>query len=75
MEVGSDHASFAQVGIPVTFVFAPGAILHVPTDNLDNLDNELYEDISRFNHAMLSCLLLRAGSPITPGIPCIEQSQ
>lgn len=74
MEVGSDHASFASVEIPVTFVFAPGAILHVPADNLDNFNEEVYEDISRFNHAMLACLLLRAGSSITPLVPCTERT-
>ena len=72
MEIGSDHASFAEFGIPVTFVFAPGAILHVPADNLDNIDEGLYEDISRFNHAILGCLLLRAGSSITPNVRCAE---
>ena len=74
MQVGSDHASFAQVGIPVTFVFAPGAILHVPADNLDNIDQGLYKDISRLNHAILGCLLLRAGSSITPSLPCTERT-
>ncbi|MDE2892788.1 MAG: M28 family peptidase [Chloroflexota bacterium] len=74
MEVGSDHASFASVEIPVVFVFAPGAILHVPADNLDNFNEGLYEDISRFNHAMLACLLLRAGSSITPLVPCTERT-
>ncbi len=74
MEVGSDHASFAQDGVPVVFVFAPGAILHVPSDNLDNFNEEVFEDISRFNHAMLGCLLLRAGSSITPSVPCTERT-
>ena len=74
MEVGSDHASFASVEVPVTFVFAPGAILHVPADNLDNLDKALYEDISRLNHGILSCLLLRAGSSITPSVSCAGQT-
>lgn len=74
-QIGSDHASFARDGVPVTFVFAPGAMLHVPADNLDNIDTGLYEDISRLNHAILSCLLLRAGSSITPSVPCREQTQ
>ena len=74
MEVGSDHASFASVEVPVTFVFAPGAILHVPADNLDNFNEAVYDDISRFNHAMLGCLLLRAGSSITPRVPCTERT-
>ncbi|MYE06944.1 MAG: M28 family peptidase [Chloroflexi bacterium] len=68
--LGSDHSSFANVGIPVVFVFPPGAILHTPLDNLDNINHELFEDISRLNHGILACLLERAGSPISPTISC-----
>lgn len=71
--LGSDHASFAQVGIPVVFVFPPGAILHTPLDNLDNVDLDLYEDIALLNHGILACLLERAGSPISPSLSCGEE--
>ena len=70
---GSDHASFASAEIPVIFVFPPGAILHTPLDNLDNVDLELFEDIARLNHGILACLLQRAGSPISPSISCGEE--
>jgi len=73
LNLGSDHASFSRVGIPVVFVFPPGAILHTPLDNLDNVDLELFEDISRLNHGILACLLQRAGSPISPSISCGEE--
>lgn len=70
MQIGSDHASFAQMGIPVVFVFPPGAILHTPLDNLDNVDLDLFADISELNHGILTCLLERAGSPISPTLSC-----
>ncbi len=70
MQIGSDHASFAQMGIPVVFVFPPGAILHTPLDNLDNVDLDLFADISELNHGILACLLERAGSPISPTLSC-----
>jgi aminopeptidase YwaD len=70
MSLGSDHASFSQMGIPVVFVFPPGAILHTPLDNLENVDFDLYEDISLLNHGILACLLERAGSRISPTISC-----
>ena len=68
--LGSDHASFADAGIPVVFVFPPGAILHTPLDNLERVDYELFEDISRLNHGILACLLARAGSSIAPSVSC-----
>ncbi len=70
MQIGSDHASFAQMGIPVVFVFPPGAVLHTPLDNLDNVDLDLFADISELNHGILTCLLERAGSPISPTLSC-----
>ena len=73
MELGSDHASFSRVGIPVVFVFPPGAILHTPLDNLENVDYDVFQDISRLNHGILACLLERAGSPISPTISCAEE--
>lgn len=73
LNVGSDHASFARVGIPVVFVFPPGAILHTPLDNLDNVDLAVFRDIANLNHGILACLLQRAGSPISPSISCGEE--
>ena len=70
VELGSDHASFSRAGIPVVFVFPPGAVLHTPLDNLEHIDYEVYEDIARLNHGILTCLLERAGSPISPTISC-----
>lgn len=70
---GSDHASFASAGIPVVFVFPPGAILHTPADNLENFNHEVFADIARLNHGILSCLLLRAGSPVLPDVACAER--
>ena len=70
MELGSDHASFARNGIPVVFVFPPGAILHTPLDNLENVNYGVYSDIAQLNHGILACLLEQAGSPISPTISC-----
>lgn len=72
MTLGSDHASFASAGIPVVFVFPPGAILHTPADNLENFNHEVFADIATLNHGILSCLLLRAGSPVIPAVSCVE---
>ena len=73
LNLGSDHASFSRVGIPVVFVFPPGAILHTPLDNLDNVDFAVFGDIARLNHGILACLLQRAGSPISPSISCGDE--
>lgn len=71
--LGSDHASFARNGVPVVFVFPPGAILHTPLDNLDNVDLAVFRDIANLNHGILACLLQRAGSPVSPSISCGEE--
>jgi len=74
LQIGSDHMNFSNVGVPVVFVFPLGGIIHSPLDNLENIDRDLYTDIATLNHAVLACLLERAGSPITPTIPCaLEQ--
>ena len=73
MELGSDHASFSRFGIPVVFVFPPGAILHTPLDNLENVDYQVFGDIARLNHGILACLLERAGSAISPTISCGDE--
>ena len=72
--LGSDHANFARARIPVVFAFPPGGILHTPSDNLDNFDRELFTDIAALNHGILACLLERAGSAISPSIPCRDES-
>ncbi len=73
MTLGSDHASFSQAAIPVVFVFPPGAILHTPLDNLENVDYEVFGDIAQLNHGILACLLERAGSPISPTVSCTQE--
>ena len=70
INLGSDHASFANAGIPVVFVFPPGAILHTPLDNMDNVDLGLFEDIARLNHGILTCVLEWAGSAVAPTYSC-----
>ena len=73
MTLGSDHTSFASAGIPVVFVFPPGAIIHTPADNLENFNLEVFADIANLNHGILECLLLRAGSPVIPAVSCSEE--
>ena len=68
----SDHTSFDAVGVPVVFVFPPGAIIHTPLDNYDNFNHEVYGGIAALNHGILGCLLLRAGSPVIPVTSCSE---
>ncbi len=70
--LGSDHSPFAQAGVPVVFVFPPGAVLHTPADNLDNVNWPLFRDIGMLNHGILACLLERAGADITPPLSCGE---
>lgn len=69
-QFGSDHMSFSEQGVPYVFIFPVGGILHTPLDNLNNVDYQLFEDISRLKHGVLTCLLARAGSPINPSISC-----
>ena len=68
--VGSDHLAFMRVGVPVIFPTAFGAALHVPSDNLANIDEALLRDVGIVAHAMLECLLERAGSAIEPRVSC-----
>ena len=68
--IGSDHLPFQNAGIPVIFPFLSGGILHTPADNLDNLDEALVRDVGLLAHAVLECLLERAGSAIEPRLAC-----
>jgi len=70
MDLGSDHASFVAEGIPAVFLFPPGAIIHTPADNLDNINRDVFGDIATLNHGILACLLQRAGSPVAPVTAC-----
>ena len=70
MELGSDHASFVAEGIPAVFLFPPGAIIHTPADNLDNINRDVFGEIATLNHGILACLLQRAGSPVAPATAC-----
>ena len=70
MQLGSDHASFIAEGIPAIFLFPPGAVIHTPADNLDNINREVFGDIATLNHGILACLLQRAGSPVAPATSC-----
>ena len=67
---GSDHAAFYQAGVPVLFPITRGGILHVPADNMDNIDATLVRDVGLLAQAMLECLLERAGSRIEPRPSC-----
>ena len=66
----SDHASFQEAGVPIVFTFAPGGLLHTPLDNLDRFHYQPYAEIGALNHAILTCLLARAGSPVISTVPC-----
>ena len=68
--LGSDHLAFMRAGVPVIFPTTFGASLHVPSDNLANIDEALLRDVGIVAHAMLECLLERAGSPIEPRVSC-----
>ena len=70
MDLGSDHASFVAEGILAIFLFPPGAIIHTPADNLDNINRDVFGDIATLNHGLLACLLQRAGSPVAPATAC-----
>ena len=67
---GSDHAAFYRAGVPVIFPITRGGILHVPADNMDNIDATLVRDVGLLAQAMLECLLERAGSQIEPRLSC-----
>ena len=66
----SDHAAFYDAGAPVIYFRTHGGILHVPADNVDNIDATLVRDVGLLAQAMLECLLERAGSRIEPRLSC-----
>ena len=72
---GSDHAAFAEAGVPVIFPATLGGILHVPADNVGNIDETLVRDVGLLAQAMLECLLERAGSQIEPRVSCDAESR
>ena len=72
---GSDHAAFYRAGVPVIFPVTRGGILHVPADNVDNIDETLVRDVGLLAQAMLECLLERAGSRIEPRLSCDAEGQ
>ena len=72
---GSDHAAFYRAGVPVIFPVTRGGILHVPADNVDNIDETLVRDVGLLAQAMLECLLERAGSQIEPRLSCDAEGQ
>ena len=72
---GSDHAAFYRTGVPVIFPVTRGGILHVPADNVDNIDETLVRDVGLLAQAMLECLLARAGSQIEPRLSCDAEGQ
>ena len=67
---GSDHAAFYRAGVPVIFPVTRGGILHVPADNVGNIDETLVRDVGLLAQALLECLLERAGSRIEPRLSC-----
>ena len=72
MSIGSDHESFANAGIRVVFPIYRGAILHVPSDNFENLDRDLTAQAGTLAHAILACLLYDLGATIVPETPCSD---
>ena len=73
--IRSDHTAFQNKGAPVIFPAVAGGILHVPADNTENLDEALLRDVGLLAHAMLECLLERAGAPIEPRLSCDAETQ
>ncbi len=73
--IRSDHTAFQNKGVPVIFPAVAGGILHVPADNTENLDEALLRDVGLLAHAMLECLLQRAGAPIEPRLSCDAETQ
>ena len=66
----SDYVPFERAGAAVIFPAVRGRILHVPADNVGNIDEALLRDVGLLAHAMLECLLERAGSRIEPRLSC-----
>ena len=73
--IRSDHTAFRNKGLPVLFPVVTGGILHVPSDNTENIDEALLRDMGLLAHAMLECLLQRAGAPIEPRLSCDAEAQ
>ena len=73
--INSDHTAFWSEGVPVIFPAVVGGILHTPSDNTENIDEALLRDVGLLAHAMLECLLERAGAPIEPRLSCDAEAQ
>ena len=73
--IRSDHTAFQNKGVPVIFPAVAGGILHVPADNTENIDEALLLDVGLLAHAMLECLLERAGASIEPRLSCDAEEQ
>ena len=73
--IRSDHTAFQSEGVPVIFPAVVGGILHVPADTTENIDEALLRDVGLLAHAMLECLLQRAGAPIEPRLSCDAEAQ
>ena len=71
---GSDRAAFHEAGVPVIYFLTHGGIVHVPADNVENVDETLVRDVGLLAQAMLECLLERAGSRIEPRLSCDAES-
>ena len=73
--ISSDHTAFWSEGVSVIFPAVVGGILHTPSDNTENIDEALLRDVGLLAHAMLACLLERAGAPIEPRFSCDAEAQ
>ena len=73
--INSDHTAFWSEGVSVIFPAVVGGILHTPSDNTENIDEALLRDVGLLAHAMLECLLQRAGAPIEPRLSCDAEAQ
>ena len=73
--INSDHTAFWSEGVSVIFPAVVGGILHTPSDNTENIDEALLRDVGLLAHAMLECLLERAGAPIEPRLSCDAEAQ
>ena len=73
--IRSDHTAFRNKGVPVLFPVVTGGILHVPSDTTENIDEALLREMGQLAHAMLECLLERAGAPIEPRLSCDAEGQ
>ena len=67
---GSDHFNFQAAGVPVLFPTILGGPIHIPGDNFDAVQPEVLENVGRLAHALLACLLLRAGAELEAPAAC-----